>query len=80
MDSVSLTYDVTNTNPSSVLTGVSICGPRTYTFLTSYDWMALDQVNGIITVQTDLDSDIGFTANGGKGYKQTMTACLASYP
>jgi hypothetical protein len=80
MDSVSLTYDTAHTNPNSVLTGVSICGLRTYTFLTSYSWMTLDQVNGIIRVQTDSDADIGFTANGGKGYKQTMTACLASYP
>lgn len=55
-DDVSLTYDLNNTNPSSILTGVSICGSRTYTLENEFTWLTTDWINGIITVEATLDN------------------------
>jgi len=74
LDSVSYlrgNYNLNDMNSASIY-----CGLRTYTFggdgSSNPAWLSLDDVNGIIKIQTDDDAHVKFNP----GYSVTITACL----
>ncbi len=78
MDSVSYAqgiYSSSDTNSDSIF-----CGKRIYSFggdgSSNPSWLSIDQSNGIVSVQTDEDSDVNYNP----GYSVTLKACLSYYP
>lgn len=87
-DQVSLTYDTTNQVAASSTAGVSICGPRSYSFspsLAGTDWLSFDQnSNGLITVAATLATPVNYAesspGSGRFGYEVVVTGILTNYP